>query len=50
MNVTASLNAERRPSFYRDRYVREGDDWKFKSRQLNLCYLVPPGDPWSSDG
>jgi hypothetical protein len=32
--------------FYRDRYARVEGDWKFESRELTMCYLVPPGDEW----
>lgn len=33
--------------FYEDRYVRIDGDWRFQSRRLNMCYLVPPGEDWS---
>ena len=32
--------------YYNDRYVREEGEWKFKSRKLNMCYLVPPTEGW----
>ena len=32
--------------YYQDRYVCEAGTWKFKSRKLNMCYLVPPADGW----
>lgn len=32
--------------FYEDRYVREKGVWKFASRRLELCYLVPAGTEW----
>jgi len=32
--------------YYEDEYVRENGEWKFQSRVMNLCYLVPPGAGW----
>lgn len=32
--------------YYNDRYVRDNGEWKFKSRKLNMCYLVPPTEGW----
>jgi len=32
--------------YYEDRYVRVDSVWKFKSRKLNMAYLVPPGTGW----
>lgn len=32
--------------FYEDRYAREDGEWKFASRRLELCYLVPAGAQW----
>lgn len=32
--------------FYSDLYVREQGQWKFESRKLTLCYLVPPTQGW----
>ena len=26
--------------YYDDRYVRVGEEWKFRSRRLTMCYLV----------
>ena len=33
--------------YYRDRYVRLGDDWKFQSRSLVLRFFVPHLDGWA---
>lgn len=35
--------------FYHDRYQRVDGVWKFRSRQLNMEYLVPPGEPWREE-
>ncbi len=32
--------------YYDDHYVREKGEWKFKSRKLTMCYLVPPTEGW----
>lgn len=34
--------------FYSDRYVRQGDQWKFQSRSLELRFFVPLEDGWVS--
>ena len=26
--------------YYLDRYVRVGEEWKFQSRKLTMCYFV----------
>ncbi len=33
--------------YYDDRYVRVGTDWKFRSRKLTMCYLVPLSEGWA---
>ena len=33
--------------YYRDRYVRQGDAWKFQSRGLVLRFFVPLHDGWA---
>ncbi len=35
--------------YYDDRYVREHGEWKFKSRKLTMCYLVPPTEGWKQN-
>jgi len=32
--------------YYEDGYVRVEGEWKFKSRKLTMCYLVPPTEGW----
>lgn len=38
--------------YYEDRYARIDGVWKFRSRKLTLCYLVPITEGWveSSEG
>jgi len=36
--------------YYHDVYVREEGAWKFQSRKLTICYLVPPTKGWVRDG
>jgi hypothetical protein len=33
--------------YYDDCYQRIDGVWKFKSRKLNMNYLVKPGEPWA---
>ena len=33
--------------YYNDNYVRVGDQWKFKSRKLNMAWLVPLREGWA---
>jgi len=33
--------------YYDDRYVRVDGTWKFRSRKLTLCYLVPLREGWA---
>jgi ketosteroid isomerase-like protein len=33
--------------YYDDRYIRVGDEWKFQSRKLTLCYFVPLRQGWA---
>jgi hypothetical protein len=33
--------------FYEDRYVRVEGEWKFQSRKLTMCYLVPITEGWA---
>lgn len=33
--------------YYEDRYVRVGREWKFQSRKLTMCYLVPIQQGWA---
>ena len=33
--------------YYDDRYVRVDGEWKFRSRKLTLCYLVPLTEGWA---
>jgi ketosteroid isomerase-like protein len=33
--------------WYDDHYVRVGGEWKFRSRKLTLCYLVPLSEGWA---
>ncbi len=33
--------------YYEDRYVRVDGEWKFRSRKLTLCYLVPLTEGWA---
>ena len=33
--------------FYEDRYARVDDAWKFRSRKLTMCYLVPITEGWA---
>jgi hypothetical protein len=32
--------------YYEDQYARVGTEWKFRSRKLTMCYLVPIQDGW----
>jgi ketosteroid isomerase-like protein len=32
---------------YRDQYARVGGEWKFRSRRLTMCYLVPLSEGWA---
>ena len=36
--------------FYTDEYVREDDQWKFKSRRLTTRFLVPLHEGWAETG
>ncbi|MDE0885471.1 MAG: nuclear transport factor 2 family protein [Myxococcota bacterium] len=36
--------------FYRDRYVRQGQAWKFESRRLELRFFVPLHEGWAGGG
>jgi len=36
--------------YYEDVYVREAGVWKFQSRKLTICYLVPPTEGWTRGG
>ena len=36
--------------YYDDRYVRVDGEWKFRSRKLTLCYLVPLTEGWAERG
>jgi hypothetical protein len=33
--------------YYEDEYVRAGGSWKFRTRKLTMCYLVPVGEGWA---
>ena len=33
--------------YYEDRYARVDGEWKFRSRKLTLCYLVPLTEGWA---
>ena len=33
--------------YYDDHYVRVDGEWKFRSRKLTLCYLVPLDEGWA---
>ena len=33
--------------YYDDRYARVDGEWKFRSRKLTLCYLVPLSEGWA---
>jgi hypothetical protein len=33
--------------YYDDVYVREEGAWRFQSRKLTICYLVPPTAGWT---
>jgi len=33
--------------YYDDRYARVDGEWKFHSRKLTLCYLVPLSEGWA---
>ncbi len=33
--------------YYRDEYVREGGEWKFRSRRLVMSYFVPLQQGWA---
>lgn len=33
--------------WYDDRYVRDGDGWRFRSRKLTMCYFVPLSEGWA---
>ena len=33
--------------YYHDEYVRVAGEWKFRSRKLTLCYLVPLSEGWA---
>ena len=32
--------------YYEDQYTRDRPEWKFRSRKLTMCYLVPIQDGW----
>ena len=36
--------------YYDDVYVREEGTWRFQSRKLTICYLVPPTAGWTQEG
>ncbi len=33
--------------YYDDQYVRVGEEWKFRSRKLTMCYFVPLREGWA---
>ncbi|MDG2334224.1 MAG: nuclear transport factor 2 family protein [Myxococcota bacterium] len=35
--------------FYRDRYIRQGQTWKFESRRLELRFFVPLHQGWAGE-
>ncbi len=35
--------------FYRDQYVRQGGEWKFESRRLELRFFVPLHQGWAGE-
>ena len=34
--------------YYQDRYIRVGDEWKFQSRKLAMCYFIESSEKLTS--
>ncbi len=49
LRATTAAGSVMGSGFYNDRYQRVDGVWKFRSRQLNMEYLVKPGAPWIED-
>lgn len=50
LDLRASIGGESMigSGVYHDRYARENGEWKFRSRKLTMCYLVPIREGWAA--